>query len=308
MNARSHTPASATSPRTAGTPAADDPCARAAALAPLLRRDPRDALAVVSPLRADLAVIGAMWRRDLLRFFREKTRVLGAVLQPIIFWAVIGFGLTSTFRVPGAEGVSYLEYFFPGVVLMVVLFAAIFSTMSLIEDRHDGFLQSVLVSPGSRLAVVLGKGAGASTLALLQAALFLCLAPAAGFAIGHIDWALAAAVLVLTALALTSLGFAAAWLLDSAQAYHAVMGVVLIPLWILSGAMFPAPAGHGWLSVLLAANPLSYAVDALRRALYDGVLPTGTGIATGSAKVDLAVLTVFAAGALGLAVWAARRK
>ena len=97
-------------------------------------------------LGADLAVIGAMWRRDLLRFFREKTRVIGAVLQPIIFWAVIGLGLTATFKVPGAESVSYLEYFFPGVVLMVVLFAAIFSTMSLIEDRHEGFLQSVLVS------------------------------------------------------------------------------------------------------------------------------------------------------------------
>jgi daunorubicin resistance ABC transporter membrane protein len=258
-------------------------------------------------LAQDLAVVKVLWRRDLLRFFREKTRILGALAQPAIFWAVIGSGMTSTFRVPGSEDVSYLQFFFPGVVLMVVLFGSVFSSMSVIEDRHAGFLQAVLVAPGSRASLVLGKSLGATTLALLQAALFLGLAPLAGFPLGSVDWLLVAACLVLTALALTALGFAVAWWLDSSPAYHAFMGVALIPLWILSGAMFPAPADHPWVGAIMDFNPMSYAVDALRFGLHGGVVPPGTAH-VGSVAVDLAVLAGFAAVSLGAAVLACRRR
>jgi daunorubicin resistance ABC transporter membrane protein len=260
-----------------------------------------------SALAQDLAVIGVLWRRDLLRFFREKTRVLGAVAQPAIFWAVIGSGMAGAFRVAGAEGMSYLEYFFPGVVVMVVLFAAVFSSMSVIEDRHQGFLQAVLGAPASRAAMVLGKSLGATTLALLQAALFLCLAPAAGFSFGAVDFLLVFAALVLVSLALTALGFAVAWWLDSSPAYHAFMGMLLIPLWILSGAMFPPPAEHAWVAAILRANPMSYAVDALRRGMYGGELPASAGI-PGSAALDLAVLAAFAVLSLLLALVIVRRR
>lgn len=263
-------------------------------------------LASPSRFPAELAVVGALWRRDLLRFFKEKTRIVGALAQPMIFWAVIGTGMADTFRVPGAQ-VSYLQYFFPGVVLMVVLFAAVFSTMSVIEDRHQGFLQAVLVAPASRAALVLGKSLGATTLALFQAATFLCLAPAAGFDVGAASWGLAAAILVLASLALTTFGFAVAWWLDSSQAYHAFMGILLIPLWILSGAMFPAPEGHPWVGAIMRFNPMSYAVDGLRRALYGGVPPRGTEV-TGSMALDVAVIGLFAAASLAAAVWVCYRR
>src|SRR6185436_17519936 len=119
-------------------------------------------------LGEELSTISVLVRRDLTRFVREKTRVAGALLQPLLFWLMIGSGMASTFVLPGARSVGYLEYFYPGVLVMVVLFTAIFTTMSVIEDRHSGFLQAVLVAPGSRAALVIGKCLGAATVAFVQ--------------------------------------------------------------------------------------------------------------------------------------------
>ncbi|MFI5307496.1 MAG: ABC transporter permease, partial [Polyangiales bacterium] len=121
-----------------------------------------------SALAEELSTIAVLVRRDTTRFVREKSRVVGALLQPLIFWLVIGSGMSSTFVLPSARGLHYLEYFYPGVVVMVVLFTAIFTTMTVIEDRHSGFLQAVLAAPGSRASVVLGKCLGAATVALCQ--------------------------------------------------------------------------------------------------------------------------------------------
>jgi daunorubicin resistance ABC transporter membrane protein len=256
-----------------------------------------------SALAYDLATTLVLARRDLVRFFRQPSRLVGALGQPIIFWLVIGGGLSGTFRMPGSE-VSYLAYFFPGVVLMVVLFAAIFTTASVIEDRHRGFLQSVQAGPGSRAALVLGKALGSASVALTQAALFLVLAPAAGFAFGAVSWPLLLGALALTAVALAALGFAVAWGLDHVQGYHAVQMTVLVPLWVVSGAMFPAPEGHPAFAAAMRANPLAYAVSAARRALAgDGA----AGVLPGSGARDLAVCALFAAAALGFAVLASRK-
>lgn len=244
-----------------------------------------------------LAVIGVLWQRELKRFFRQASRVVGALGQPVLFWLVIGGGLAGSFRMPGQPETGYLEYFFGGVVVMVVLFTSIFSTMSVIDDRHAGFLQAVLVAPASRVSLVLGKVLGGCTVALVQAGLFLLFAPFAGFAFATIDWPLLAAGLLLLSLGLTSLGFFLAWFLDSTQGYHAVMSLLLIPMWVLSGAMFPVAGAHGWLAALMRANPLTYGVDAVRAALA-GTAPAAT---------DLAVLLAFTAGSLAAAVWACRR-
>ena len=271
------------------------------------------ARAPASALAQDFAVVAVLWRRDLVRFFREKSRVVGALVQPLLFWLIIGSGMSTTFTLPGsagaAGGVGYLQYFFPGVIVMVTLFTSIFATMSVIEDRSRGFLQGVLASPGSRASVVLGKCAGASTVAIVQAFAFLLLGPAAGFSLGAYDWATVAATLVLSSLALTAAGFAVAWWLDSTQGYHVVMSILLIPMWILSGAMFPAP-GVRWIQIAMRLNPMSYAVCALRRAMYGGTLPSGSGLsAVAPAGVDLLVLLGFAAVALAVAIWVcARRK
>lgn len=242
-----------------------------------------------SALSYDMSTIGVLWTRDIVRFFRERTRVVGALVQPLIFWIVLGSGLSPTFHLQTASQLNYLEFFFPGVILMVVLFTSIFATMSLIDDRHNGFLQAVLVGPGSRGAVVLGKSLGASSVALIQAALFVLLCPLAGFRYGAIDWPLLATALLLTSVALTTVGCAVAWWLDSTQGYHVVMSVLLLPLWILSGSMFPAPRA---LAPFLAFNPMSHAVGAIRRALYAGMPPEGTVVA--SAGVELLALTAFA--------------
>jgi daunorubicin resistance ABC transporter membrane protein len=254
-------------------------------------------------LAYDLATVLVLARRDLVRFFRQPSRLLGALGQPVIFWLVIGGGFAGTFRMPGSD-VPYLSYFYPGVVLMVVLFASIFTTASVIDDRHRGFLQSVQAAPGSRAALVLGKSLGSAAVALTQAALFLALAPAAGFPWTAVNWPLLAAALALAGLALAALGFAVAWALDNVQGYHAIQMTVLVPLWVLSGAMFPAPEAHPALAALLRANPLAHAVSAVRRALAGASAP---GVLPGSAARDLALCALFAAAAVAVAALAARR-
>lgn len=244
-----------------------------------------------SALLSDLATVRVLVQRDVSRFFREKSRVIGALAQPLLFWLIIGSGMSPTFHLAGSD-VGYLGYFFPGVLVMVVLFTSIFATMSVIEDRHAGFLQAVLVGPGSRASVAIGKSLGATTIALVQAGLFALLAGTAGFDYLSIDWPLLFAALTLVSIALTSLGFSIAWWLDSTQGYHVVMSLLLLPLWILSGAMFPTPAS-GIFGKLALLNPMSYAVSAARRALHGGIAPSGS-VATSSAAVELGVLCVFA--------------
>ncbi|HET6338902.1 MAG TPA: ABC transporter permease [Polyangiales bacterium] len=258
-----------------------------------------------SVLAQELATIRVLVARDLTRFLREKSRVAGALLQPLIFWLVIGAGLTPTFQLQGSSEVGYLEYFYPGVLVMVVLFTAIFSTMSVIEDRHSGFLQAVLVAPGSRVSLVLGKCLGSSAVALAQAGLFLLLAPLAGFAVGQFSWVPLLFGITLSCFSLCTLGFAVAWWLDSTTGYHVAMSVGLLPLWILSGAMFPVRSGV--MGVLAAFNPMSYAVTAVRRGLYGPKLPTALALGHGP-LVELGVLALFSLGMVALAVAVCRRR
>jgi len=259
-----------------------------------------------SVLQQELSTISVLVRRDLTRFVREKSRVAGAVLQPLIFWAVLGSGMSSTFVLPGEKGVGYQQYFFPGVVVMVALFTAIFTTMSVIEDRHSGFLQAVLVAPGSRASVVIGKAVGASIVAFVQGLMFVALAPLAGYAYGAIDFPMLLLALGLACFALCTLGFAVAWWLDSTAGYHVVMSLLLLPMWIMSGAMFPS-IGSRTLAIVQQLDPMSYAVSAVRRAMYSGALPQGTGLPV-SAAFELLVLLAFASVSLVAALQLCHRR
>lgn len=252
----------------------------------------------------DAATAAVLWRRDLVRFFRQPSRLVGALGQPLIFWLVIGTGMAATFRMPGSP-VGYLQFFYPGVVMMVVLFTAIFTTLSVIEDRHQGFLQMVLAGPGSRGAVVAGKSLGSASVALSQAALFLLLSPLAGFAPGSVRWPLLLAALALAAVGLAALGFFVAWLVDNVQGYHAIQMTLLVPAWVLSGAMFPPSPEHPVFAALMRWNPVAYAVSASRRALAG---PAAPGALAGSAARDLLVLAAFAAAALLAATAVTRRR
>jgi ABC-type multidrug transport system permease subunit len=189
----------------------------------------------------------------------------------------------------------------------VVLFTSIFTTMSVIEDRHKGFLQAVLVAPASRTSLVLGKTLGGVAIALAQAALFLALMPLAGYDPRAVDWPLAGAMLLGTSIGLSSMGFAIAWWLDSTQGYHVVMSVLLIPLWIISGAMFPMQGASRALGWLMRANPMAYGVNGIRRALHGGTLAGGLDVAGSSALVELAVVFGFAILATLAAAYVSKR-
>ena len=256
-------------------------------------------------------VIVALAGRDLRRFFRAPSRVVGSVAQPLLLWAVLGAGLGDSFRAAGdggASGVGYLGYFYPGTIVLTMLFTAIFSTISVIEDRHHGFLQAVLVAPVSRTSLVLGKTLGGVCIALVQAVALVALAPLAGFPLGQINLPLVLTALALAALGFTALGFAVAWWIDSTQGYHGIMSVALIPLWMLSGAMFPAAGGSAWVRALMIGNPMTYAVSAVRRGLHGDALPAGLLPGWSSAPLELLVSALFALVALAAATALCRRR
>jgi ABC-2 type transport system permease protein len=257
--------------------------------------------------------------RELVRFFRQRTRIVGALGQPVIFWLLFGTGLSGSFKppdwVPDDVEMTYQEYFFPGVAVLILLFTAIFSTISIIEDRREGFLQGVLVAPIPRSSLVFGKLAGGTALALIQMGLFFAIGPLLAW-LGvvpavHLRWTPATLVATavfatLLAFALTALGYVIAWPMDSTQGFHAIMSVFLLPMWLLSGAFFPGE-GSGWLAWLIRINPLTYGVAGLRRLMYAdvdfGVSPTLPGLG-----VSLAVTTAFCAVCVGLAVALTRRR
>jgi len=246
--------------------------------------------------------------RELVRFVRQRSRLVGAIGQPVLFWILFGAGLRGSFTPPAwaPADMTYQEYFFPGVAVLIVLFTAIFSTISIIEDRREGFLQGVLVAPISRLSLVLGKLCGGTALAVLQAGLFLALAPTMGLQLTPLTALATAAFLTLLAFGLTALGFLIAWPLDSTQGFHAIMSIFLMPMWLLSGAFFPSQES-GWLSWVIRLNPLTYGVAGLRRLLYSGQsLPAAAGLP--SMAVCLVVTLLFCGLCVAISVVMAERR
>jgi len=210
-----------------------------------------------------LPAIATLAWRELVRFFRQRNRVFGALGQPIIFWLMFSEGFKSV-------DLGY-AYQFPGILAMILLFTAIFTTISVIEDRNEGFLQGVLVSPVPRWAMVFGKVLGGAVIAWLQAMLFLLLG---WLTIKEIsppvpDVLAAMALMFVMAISLTGLGFYLAWKTDSSQGYHAMMSVLLFPMWLLSGAFF-AVGADSLLRWLVMVNPLTYGVAGLRHHLAGG--------------------------------------
>jgi ABC-2 type transport system permease protein len=225
-----------------------------------------------------------LWWREIVRFYRQPTRVVGVLASPLVFWVVIGSGFGTSFRSGGGVGQQhYLDYFYPGALIMIVLFTSIFTMMSVIEDRKAGFLLSVLVAPVPRTAIVLGKVLGGTTLAAVQGMIFLVFAPFAGVQVNGVQLLLVAVVVFLVSFSLTALGFAIAWPMDSSQAFHGIVNLFLIPLWLLSGALFPLAGASGWIRLIMRLNPLTYGVEALRSLLYpdaDLAFPLVSAMAT----------------------------
>jgi ABC-2 type transport system permease protein len=259
-----------------------------------------------------LLPVWSLTRREIVRFLRQRSRLTGALLQPVIFWVLFGAGLSSSFRMPGSDAAgNYQAYFLPGIAAMIVMFTAIFSAISVIQDRNEGFLQGVLASPASRSAIVLGKLAGGTVLAVGQGVLFIAVAPLLAY-VGLspqiagpdslLTWIGVLGMLVLIALSLCALGYAFAWRLDSVQGFHAIMSVLLFPMWLLSGAFFPV-AESGWLSWVMRLNPLSYGVAGLRQVMVPATPVPGMP----SLAVCVIVTAGFAAACTALDVWMTNR-
>ncbi len=215
-----------------------------------------------------LSVVLMLAWREWIRFFRQRNRVIGALGQPILFWLLFGTGMHAAFR--GGDQ-NFMTFYLPGTVALILLFTAIFTTISIIEDRREGFLQSVLVAPVSRWTIAAGKIIGGAAIAWLQACIFL------GLAVGTrsipLDGALfgALVLMAISALSLTALGVFFAWPMESTQGFHAIMNLVLMPLWLLSGAFFPipqpgaeSPIGQWVMHWIMRCNPLSYTIGGLR--------------------------------------------
>ncbi len=246
----------------------------------------------VAPISSGIVLPAfTLWWREIVRFYRQRSRVVGVIASPLLFWLVIGSGFGTSFRAGNTPGQQhYLDYFYPGALIMIVLFTSIFAMMSLIEDRKEGFLLSVMVAPVPRSAIVLGKVLGGTTLAAIQGLIFLAFAPFVGVHLGIIDFLLVVFVVFLVSFALTSLGFAIAWPMDSTQAFHAIINLFLIPLWLLSGALFPLAGASGWLRLVMRLNPLTYGVEALRVLLY----PESPTVMSLPASIGmLALFTIF---------------
>jgi ABC-2 type transport system permease protein len=246
----------------------------------------------------------SLWWREIIRFYRQRARVVGVIASPLLFWLVIGSGFGTSFRANGESGGQhYLNYFFPGALIMIVLFTAIFTMMSVIEDRKEGFLLSVLVAPVSRSVIVLGKVLGGATLATAQGVIFLVFAPALGIHFSFASFGLTILAIFLVAFSLTALGFIIAWPMDSTAGFHAVINLFLIPLWLLSGSLFPLSGASIWIRMLMRINPLTYGTEALRSLLFPGSTSTGLSL-----EANFAVLALFTLIMFGLSFLVANRR
>jgi len=244
-----------------------------------------------------------LWWREIVRFYRQPGRVVGVLASPLVFWLVLGSGFGSSLRsAPGGAPQQYLDYFYPGTLILIVLFTSIFTMMSVIEDRKEGFLLSVLVAPVPRTAIVLGKVLGGTTLAAVQGLMFLIFAPFAGVHLELAQVLLVAVVVFLVSFSLTALGFAIAWPMDSSQAFHGIVNLFLIPMWLLSGALFPLNGASGWIRALMNLNPLTYGVKALRLLHY------ASQENAFAIKSAMATLLLFSLVMFGLALLMANRR
>lgn len=232
-----------------------------------------------------LATKALLWR-EIVRFLRQRQRIVGAFGTPLVFWLLIGSGMGT------------LKYFFPGTIVMILLFTAIFSTISIIEDRREGFLQGVLVSPAPRSSIVMGKLLGGTALAVLQALLFVACAPLLGIRFGFGGFLLILSSLFLISFALTGLGFIIAWKMDSTQGFHAIMNLFLMPLWFLSGALFSMSEAPSWLRAVIMVNPLTYGVAALHIGFFGNSNQMGMSLPS----IEFCVTVMIAFGMLSFAI------
>lgn len=245
-------------------------------------------------MKAALIGIYTLWLRDVTRFVRDKPRIVSASVQPLLWLFVLGLGLSTAF-VRGGDP-AYLRFIYPGIVSMSILFTSIFSAVSIIWDREFGFLKEVLAAPIPRWSVVIGRALGGSTVAVMQGTIILLFAPVIGISFTATQLLLAFLIMFMIAFSMTSFGILIAARMHTHEGFQVVINFILLPMFFLSGAMFPTHEGLPvWMDALVRVNPLGYGVDALRQTLIGSqIYPMW---------LDIAVILFFGAVTLTIAVW-----
>jgi len=256
-------------------------------------------------LRRNLLGIYTIWYRDVLRFARDRTRIVASLGQPLLFLFVFGGGLSPAMSGLGGGQVDFTAFLFPGIIAMAVLFTAIFSAVSIVWDREVGFLKEVLVAPVSRTAVALGKVAGGSTVAMLQGVIILVLAPLVGVSLSLGQIVVLIALILLTAATMTSLGVMIAARMRSMEGFQMMMNFVLMPMFFLSGALFPLRGVPLWMEWLANINPMTYGVDPIRQVALQGTVPDFAMdmVRLHPIALDVVILAAFWLAMLVPAVW-----
>jgi ABC-2 type transport system permease protein len=218
-------------------------------------------------LRSELRAIKVVWKRELIRFSRDRLRILTSLIQPCLFLFVLGTGLSSLARA-GTHGLNYRTFVYPGVLCLAVMFTAMFSAASIVWDREFGFLREMMVAPVRRSSIVLGKCFGGATVAAFQGLIVIAIAPLVGvpYQLGLMLEIFA--LLLLLAFAITAFGMMAAARVNQMQSFMALMQMAVMPMFFISGALFSVAALPAWLAILNRIDPLTYAVEPMRRAIF----------------------------------------
>ena len=264
-------------------------------------------------LRTDLRAVSIVWRRELIRFQRDRLRTITSLIQPLLFLLVLGTGLSALARGSLPSGVNFKTFIYPGVLAMTVLFTAIFSAASIVWDREFGFLREMLVAPVSRASIVIGKCLGGATIATLQGLVILALAGLAGVPYDPVLMLTLIGEMLLLAFTLTAFGVMMAARITQFQAFMALTQMLVMPLFFLSGALYPLHGLPTWLSVLTRIDPLTYAVGPMRHAVFSHLTlgPVAEGVLSPSITwlgwpvpimLSLGIVAAMGLGMMGIAI------
>jgi ABC-2 type transport system permease protein len=240
----------------------------------------------------DIGAVFILWLRDLKRYWYDKPRIVASLGQPLLFLFVLGSAFSPSFR--GPSGINFMEFIFPGIICMTILFTSVFSGMSIVWDREFGFLKEVMVAPVSRWAISMGKAFGGASIAFLQGVIMLTLSLFVGVRLSPAALALSLVIMYLIAFAMSSLGIMIAARIKEMEGFQVIVNFIIMPIFFLSGALFPLDRLPAWLTFLTRIDPLTYGVDLLRGTMI--------GVHTFPLTADVLVIGLFAAVMLGIAV------